>query len=200
VVCHKGITTNSILGEALKISIIKTNNFKPWTQHDARIIAVNKSRGEKLICSDIDHILTKELIEFVLNSNYDVMKFQRRFGILDESGDLKTDRKTMIEYGADADRINRRGCRIPPPGNVFAITKKLLLYLESKTGRFWHTLKRMARNSKIKFCRTDDRPLIYMFPVGRYCGGIDADPLGLFHGLSRKTEEYRDAERRAGAR
>ena len=184
----------------MKISIIRTNNFKPWTQHYARIIAVNKSKGEKLICLDIDHIITKKLIEFVLSSDYDVMKFQRKFGILDECGVLKTDRKTMMEYGASADRINKRGCRIPPPGNVFAITKKLFLYLENKSGRFWHTLKRMARNGKIEFCKTDERPLVYMFPVGRYCGGIDADPLNLFHGLSRKAKEYNDAERQAGAR
>jgi hypothetical protein len=184
----------------LKISIIKTNNFKPWTQHYARIIAVNKSKGERLICLDIDHIATRKLIEFVLNSDYDVMKFQRRFGILDESGDLKTDRKTIIEYGVDADRINRRGCRIPPPGNVFAITKKLFLYLESQSGRFWHILKRMARAGKINFCKTNERPLVYMFPVGRYCGSMDADPLNLFHGLSRNTEGYQDAERQCGAR
>jgi len=184
----------------LRISIIKTNNFNPWTQHYARMIAVNKSNGERLICLDIDHIVTKKLIEFVLNSNYDVMKFQRRFGILDECGDLKTDRKTMIEYGAIVDRIKRRGCKIPPPGNVFAITKKLLLYLDGKSGRFWHTLKRMAKTGKIKFCKTNERPLVYMFPVGRYCGGIDADPLNLFHGLSRKAVEYKYAERQAGAR
>jgi len=200
VVCHKGISTHGILGEAIKISIIKTNNFNPWTQHYARIVAVNKAMGDKLICLDIDHIITEKLIKFVLNSDYDVMKFQRRLGILDEYGNLKTDRKTMIEYGADADRINRRGCRIPPPGNVFAITKKLLLHLESKVGRFWHTLKQMARKGNIKFCKTDERPLVYMFPVGRYCGGIDADPLGLFHKLSRELGEYKDAERQAGAR
>ena len=184
----------------MKISLIKTNNFNPWTQHYARMIAVNKSNGERLICLDIDHIVTEKLIKFVLNSDYDVMKFQRRLGILDECGNLKTDRKTIIEYGAESGRINRHGCRIPPPGNVFAITKKLLLYLENKGGKFWHTLRRMAKNGKIKFCKTDERPLVYMFPVGRYCGGIDADPLGLFHGLSRKAKEYRDAERQAGAR
>jgi len=184
----------------LKISLIRTNNFKPWTQHYARIIAVNKARGDKLICLDIDHIITKKLIEFVLSSDYDVMKFQRKFGILDECGVLKTDRKTMIEYGASADRIKRRGCRISPPGNVFAITKKLLLYMEGKSGRFWHMLKRMARAGGINFCKTNERPLIYMFPVGRYCGDIDADPVGLFHGLSRGAKEYKDAERQCGAR
>lgn len=184
----------------MKISIIKTNNFKPWTQHYARIIAINKARGEKLICSDIDHIITEKLIKFVLNSNYDVMKFQRRFGILDERGNLKTDRETMIDYGAEPGRINRRGCRIPPPGNVFAISKRLLVSTQNSIGRFWHILKKKAKSGEINFCKTDDRPLVYMFPVGRYCGDTDADPLGLFHGLSRSLKEYKDAERQCGAR
>jgi len=200
VVCHKRITTNCVLGEALNLSIIKTNNFKPWTQHYARIRGVEKAAGHKLICLDVDHILTKELIDSVLSSDCDVVKFKRRFGILDESGVLRTDRKTMVEYGVSKSRIKKRGCRIPPPGNVFAITKKLLLSLEGKNGRFWHVLKRKARIGKITFCQTDERPVIYMFPVGRYCGGIDADPLKLFHSLGRGTEEYRNAERQSGAR
>jgi len=113
---------------------------------------------------------------------------------------LKTDRETMIEYGATPDRINRRGCRIPPPGNVFAIKKDLLLSVEGEGGRFWHKLRHMARAGKIYFCKTGERPVVYMFPVGRYCGDIDADPLNLFHGLSRKAKEYKDAERQSGAR
>jgi len=184
----------------LKISIIKTNNFNPWTQHYAREIAVKKAAGDKLVCLDIDHIVTKELLEFVLNSDYDVMKFQRRFGILDEEGNLRTDKKTMIKYGVLEDRINRRGCRIPPPGNVFAISKKLLLSVEGRIGKFWHILKKMARKGKINFCKTNERPLVYMFPVGRYCGDVDADPLNLFHTLSRKMGEYQEAEKYVGAR
>ena len=184
----------------MKLSIIRTNNFKPWTQHKARKIAVEKAAGDMLVCLDVDHIVTKELLTFVLSSGYDVIKFQRRFGILDKDGVLQTDGKTMIEYGASEKRINRRGCRIPPPGNVFAISKKLLLSLEKKTGRFWHILKRMRRKGEVNFCKTEERPFVYMFPVGRYCGDMDADPLNLFHNLSRKMEEYGNAEKECGAR
>lgn len=182
----------------MKISIIKTNNFNSWTQHHARNIAVRECNGSKLVLLDIDHIVTRQLIEFVLNSDYDVIKFQRRFGILDEDGILRTDRKTMIKYGALESRIKSRGCRIPPPGNLFAIKKDLLL--STKGGIFWHKLRKLGRQGEINFCKTDERPLVYMFPVGRYCGDVDSDPLNLFHGLSRKTKEYKDAERQSGAR
>lgn len=188
------------MGETLKLSIIKTNNFSPWTQHYAREIAVEQAKGEKLICLDVDHIVTKELVDFVKKTDADVIKFQRRFGILDKEGNLQTNRKTMIRYGALETRINKRGCRIPPPGNVFAISKSVLLSIKGKSGRFWHILKRMAKDGKIKFCKTEERPVVYMFPSGRYCGDIDADPLNLFHGLSRKMGEYQDAETYIGAR
>jgi len=140
----------------LRLSIIKTNNFNPWTQHYAREMAVEQAKGDKLVCLDVDHIVTKELLEFVINTDADVVKFQRRLGILDKNGDLKTDKKTMIRYGALESRIKKHGCRISPPGNVFAISKSLLLSIEGKAGRFWHTLKRMARNGEIKFCKTEE--------------------------------------------
>jgi len=179
---------------------MKTNNFNPWTQHQARDIAITKMSGNKLISLDADHIATKKLIEFVLNCKYDVIKFQRKFGILDENGDLQTDKQTMIKYGVLKSRIKRRGCRLPPPGNVFAITKKLFLFVREKVGKFWHILRKMERKGEVKFCKTDERPIVYMFPNGRYCGDEDADPLNLFHGLSRKTKGYQDAEQECGAR
>ena len=180
--------------------MLRTGNFNPWTEHQAREMAVERAAGEKLICLDVDHIVTRELVDFVLSSDCDVMKFQRRFGILDEGGVLQTDRETMMEYGALPSRIKRRGCRIPPPGNVFAIAKGLLQSLQGKPGRFWHKLRKMARAGEVRFCATEERPVVYMFPNGRYCGDVDADPMGLFHGLSRKGKEYKDAEAYIGAR
>ena len=184
----------------MRISIIRTNNFNPWTQHFAREIAVGKAKGKKLICLDVDHIATKKLIDFVLKSDADVMKFRRRLGILDENGMLQTGRKTMMKYGTSKSRIKGHGCKLSPPGNVFAISKKLLLSTQNKGGKFWHILRKMAKMGEISFCKTDERPLVYMFPVGRYCGDVDADPLNLFHGLSRKGKEYEDAEKYIGAR
>jgi hypothetical protein len=32
-----------------------------------------------------------------------------------------------------------------------------------------------------------ERPTIYMFPNGQFCGDVDANPFDLFHTLSRKT-------------
>jgi len=184
----------------MKLSIIKTNNFNSWTQHKARDMGIKKAVGNKLISLDIDHIATKQLLEFVLNCDYDVVKFRRKLGILDENGDLQINRKIMVKYGALKANIAKHGRKIPPPGNVFAITKKLFLSTKKKSGKFWHIIKRMKKKGEIRFCKTDERPLVYMFPIGRYCGNVDADPLQLFHGLSRKTKEYQDAEKECGAR
>ncbi len=178
----------------------KTNNYEPWTEHIARHVGVLISSGEYLVCVDIDHIITKDLLEAVINTNCDVMKFRRRFGILNKYGQLKKDRATVIEYGAIADRVNRRGTKISPPGNCYMIRKDLYYSVVDNGKRFWHSLRKMEEQGRLTMCKTDDRPLIYAFPIGRYCGDTDADSLNLFHRLSRKMNAYKEAEKYAGAR
>ena len=34
-----------------------------------------------------------------------------------------------------------------------------------------------------------DRTTLWMFPNGQFCGDVDYNPFGLFHGLTRKTEQ-----------
>jgi hypothetical protein len=35
----------------------------------------------------------------------------------------------------------------------------------------------------------EHRPILYMFPNGKYCGDVDHNPFGLFHTLTRKTKQ-----------
>jgi hypothetical protein len=53
-----------------------------------------------------------------------------------------------------------------------------------------------------KLTESEYRPTIYMFPNGQFCGDVDYNPFGLFHNLSRKTNDnywYR-RQRRRGSR
>jgi hypothetical protein len=34
----------------------------------------------------------------------------------------------------------------------------------------------------------EDRPTLFMYPNGQFCGDVDFNPFGLFHKLSRKTD------------
>jgi hypothetical protein len=172
----------------MKVVLLRTGNTDPWTQHAARRRGIAKAASRKLLLIDVDHIATKLLIEQLLETDRDVMKFRRCLGILDAKGSLKTDRKTLADYGA-GEFLKRHGRRIHVPGNCFMMDKQLYLAIAGK-GRFWQTVRKLGKKGRINMYETDERPMIYAFPNGPFCGDFDADPLALFHGLSRRNAEY----------
>lgn len=177
------------------LTFYRTNDFRPWTQAKARMKGINLSTSDRLVCVDIDHIVTKELISFVMNSNYDFIKFRRKFAVLDEVGRLQADKETIMAYGVPAARINKRRLRVNPPGNCYAASKALLLRLTANHNnhkvRLQQLLNGLKRKNAVSICKANERPLIYVIPSGRFCGSLDANPFGLFHGLSREMEEYK---------
>jgi len=82
----------------VNFDIYRTNDERPWTEHIARNIGVGLAEGEYVILIDIDYILPKESIEYVLRFTGDRINFKRRFGVLDENGDIAHDKKTLKAY------------------------------------------------------------------------------------------------------
>jgi len=182
-------------------------NPAAWTQPAARNKGCRAARGEWLICTDIDHIVTKPLIDAVRDSGHDFIKFKREVAILDEQGNLIQTHKAVSEYGFEESRFQRRQFHIPPHTNSFAIRKELYFACggvsEMHCGSGQHPnreelplrrrIRARAREGKISVLTeetentTDERPTIYMIPNGRYCGAKDYNPFGLFHNLQRKT-------------
>lgn len=193
-----------------------TNNFSNWTQPAARNFGVKQATGKYVICTDIDHILSKELIEFVYNTDYDIVRFRREVGVLDENGDFTQDEDVLVSYGFQMQRIRDKGRGIAPHGNSYAFRRKLYLELGGVSERYVGTgkypnreevpLKRVChqleRDGKITILNGDGRPTIYMFPNGHYCGDINYNPFNLFHNTSRqrnigrKTNKQKRRERR----
>jgi glycosyltransferase involved in cell wall biosynthesis len=192
--------------ELKNFRIHATNDFRPWTQPIARNTGVKLARGEYVICTDIDHILTRKLIEEVLQTKDDVVQFKRQVGILDEHGDFDQRVETMKAWGFPQERIDRRGLKIVPHGNSYAMRRELFLkygggredrittYPNQEEVPLRGKIRRDARRGNITIAA--HRPTIYMFPVGRYIGGLDANPFGLFHSLSRI--EYLNEFKRGG--
>lgn len=179
-----------IEGSLKNLTIHATHDTRPWTQPIARNTGAKLARGEWLICTDIDHILTRPLIDFVLASDADVVRFKREAGVLDESGVLTQDRDALTAYGYET----HRGLAMNPHGNSYAIKRDLFLQLggsqqrtrypnrdEQKIKRGLHKL-----GDAVKVIKDDTRPTIYMIPNGRFCGSRDYNPFGLFHGLTRE--------------
>jgi len=170
--------------------IFSTNNFNDWTQPKARNFGVEKAQGEMVLCTDIDHIIPKETIDFVVDNDFDVVRFKRFVGTLDENGEFKDDFKTLREYG-----FNRNRKRISAHGNSYAIRRGLFLGLGGSRQKDTYPnrdevplkskIRKLARKGKIKVCGDEGRPKIYMVPNGRFCGEKNYNPFGLFHNLKR---------------
>jgi glycosyltransferase involved in cell wall biosynthesis len=179
------------LATNFRLRLLYTNNFMPWTQPEARNMGVRAAIGEYVICTDIDHILPRETIDTVLDTKYDVVRFKRFIGALDEHGIFTQDRNVLEQYGYSKER----GLRISAHGNSYAIKRELFLrlggsrqkdhYPNQDEAPLKRQLKRLAKQREITIIPDDDRPSIYMIPNGRYAGDKDANPFGLFHELKR---------------
>jgi len=174
------------------LKIYETNDKRPWTQPAARNFGVKQAKGEYVLCTDIDHIIPRETIDFLLSDHgYDVVRFRRECGILDESGNFTQDMDVMHEWGL----LPERGLRLPPHGNSYCMRRGLFLGLGGSRQKDVYPnrdevplksqLKRLEKKGKISILQDQAKPFIYMFPNGRYCGDKDYNPFGLFHNLKR---------------
>lgn len=174
-------------------AIYPTNDFRPWTQPLARNMGARLAHGEYIICTDIDHIITRDLIETVRNTTYDVVKFRRELGVLTEESKFTQDHAELVKYGIPEERTKMR---LPAHGNSYAIKRELFLNLGGSQQKekypnqdelpLKHKIKKLRAAGEITVIPDEERPVIYMIPNGRFCGDKDYNPFNLFHNLSRK--------------
>lgn len=186
-------------------NIYRYDNPAEWTQPAARNFGVKQAKGERIIVTDIDHIVTRELIEYVLSRpDIDFMKFKREVAILNKDGELVQNYDAVRAYGYEKRRYRKNGFHIAPHTNSFAIRRDLYLELGGVSEKFVGTgkypnreevnirgkLNGLRNEGKITILDADTegdpRPTLYMIPNGRFCGDDDFNPFGLFHTLSRK--------------
>jgi glycosyltransferase involved in cell wall biosynthesis len=179
-------------------AIHSTNDTRAWTVEAARNMGARLAKGEYVLMTDLDYIITQRAIEESLTITKDKMRFKREFGVLDDEGRLTQDHTVLRKYGLLEERFRRKGTRLPPHPNNFVMRKTTFFelggYLEDRVevpypngadGEFkrrWHKAL-MANRATME----DHRPMLYMFPNGQFCGDVDYNPFNLFHGLSRKS-------------
>lgn len=173
----------------LPVQIHRTNDTRPWTWALARNAGAELAQGVYLLMFDLDHIITRELLDFVVSQDAPKIHFSRRFGVLDESGELHTDLKTLKDWGLLGERT-----RIESHHNSFAMKRMVFQelggyrtdligkpYPQGEDSDFYNKWKATGIPSV-------EGPTLYVFPTGRFCGDVDHDEHGLFHSLSRKSK------------
>lgn len=178
------------------LTILKTNDKRPWTQGLARNMGAKHAKGEYLLMTDIDHILPRPVIDAAYNFTGDKMVFHRSIAVLDEDGNLTQDIEVLKQYGYDPNRSRKLSAG--SHGNTFAIRKALFHELGGYNPRRcyygYHAPVRMGEDcyfnsawkiySRANGLRNTTGPEIYIFPVGRFNISGDSNPMGLFHQLS----------------
>jgi len=179
---------------SLPVRIHRTNDTRPWTWALARNAGARLAKGEYLLMFDVDHIVPRESLDFVRRFTGLKVQFIREFGVLEENGRVTQSRDTLARYGWLGGAL-----RVGPLPNNFAMRKdlywKLGGYREDRVGlpypqgedRSWRSRWRTYQK-KTGAAVCPHRPLMYVFPNGKWCGDVDHNPMGLFHNLSRKTE------------
>ena len=98
-------------GSSPKISIASPTNFtvsvihipphpEKWTQPRARNVGTKHTNTEFLLFTDIDHILTPEVLASANTFGGDKLRFFRKTGALDVNGKLLTTKEDLIQFGA----------------------------------------------------------------------------------------------------
>ncbi len=188
----------------LRLTLHRSNDFRPWTWAVARNTGAKLAKGEYFIMADLDHIISKEFIDATLAFKGDHIRINREFAVLDENGNLTQDREILEQYGLPKDKP----LKFNPHRNQFAIHKDLYWklggyredlvgkpYPQREDGDFAKQWRLLYEKGEIRdyddLVGYDKRPILYMFPNGKYCGDVDHNPFGLFHNLTRKTEKNR---------
>jgi glycosyltransferase involved in cell wall biosynthesis len=197
-----GSTPPIEINSTLPIILHHTNDFREWTWPVARNTGAKIAKGEYFIMVDLDHIISREFIDIVRNFTGDHVRINREFAVLDEDGNLTQDREVLEAYGLP----KHYDTKFNPHRNQFAIHKDLYWklggfredrigkpYPQREDGDFARQWRLLYEKGEIRdyddLVGYDKRPILYMFPNGKYCGDVDHNPFGLFHTLSRKTEK-----------
>lgn len=189
-------------------TLIHTHDYRAWTWPLARNRGAKKAKGDYLLMVDLDHIISRGFIDCVRNSDVDHIRVNREFAVLDSAGNLTQDRATLLAYGLTPERLDTKGVKFTPHRNQFAMHKDLYWklggfredrigkpYPQREDGDFAKKWRQMYEKGEIRdfddVVGYEHRPILYMFPNGKYCGDVDHNPFGLFHTLTRKTDKNR---------
>src|SRR5512146_274149 len=178
--------------------LLQTKDFRRWTQGLARMKGIAESTGEYILCTDIDHIVSREAVEAAFEVNCDKMVFPRRFAILDERGNLIRNLPMLLDWGLNPKAIRDEYLSDGVHGNTWLMKRTVFdelggydlkrcnsgTHLQGEDREFnkrWAVAQRAG-----KYRAQESGPPIYFFPMGKYHVNGDENPFGLFHTMKKE--------------
>jgi glycosyltransferase involved in cell wall biosynthesis/predicted O-methyltransferase YrrM len=171
------------IGPGFDLTVHATHDRRPWTQPRARNAGAALARTDWLLFFDIDHILTKELIQACLSFTGDKMHWARRPAVLDADGWIVTERDVLIGHGMTED-----GPSVHP--NSFLIRKALFELMCGYDERFCGRYGGDDIDFNNRYGRLCAGGLARPAEVkgeGYYYPDPGRDVEGMFHHLARQT-------------
>jgi predicted glycosyltransferase involved in capsule biosynthesis len=169
--------------------IIKTRDKRPWTQPRARNIGGMRAKGDMLVFTDIDHVLSENCLLHAENADADMLRFVRHYGVLDEQGNVLTDWQTIEGYfGELAKREPIKSCHF----NTFAVSRRLWKqsggYDEKYCGKYGGDDKEF--HGRVKEIVTEkgyivkhEQAEMWVYP------DVRVDKYDMFHNLKRRSKQ-----------
>jgi len=169
------------------LRVIHTKDDTPWSQPRARNIGAFIAKGEYLLMTDVDHIITPEAISDCDNFTGDKLRFSRGRAFLDEFGALKKSEAEIREWGIRETEIGK----VDEHYNTFCIRRDIHVnlmhgYDDRFCGKYGSDdtdysdrYGVLFREGKVK--RSEKlKSMIYVFPDPKH------DRKHIFHDLRRK--------------
>ena len=186
---------NYIVDPWFNFKLLETYDKRKWTQGLARMKGIDAAKGEYILCTDLDHIISREAFDFSLDFNGDKAIFRRRFAYLDENGILIRDRFRLIDWGLNPKAIRDDDLSDGVHGNTWLLRRDIFYqlggyslprcnsgsHLQGEDRSFNKKYNVAVREGKVE--KQVMGPPIYFFPSGRYHVSGDDNPHGLWHKL-----------------
>jgi predicted glycosyltransferase involved in capsule biosynthesis len=172
----------------LNLIIHATDDERKWSQPCARNAGAKIANSDRLLMTDIDHVLSKESLLFCMESDEDKVMFPRQWAILDHLGYINQNPTALYEYGLPQAIYEQRRLNGGMHHNTFMIKKSLFRklggYNESFCGKyggddtdFSYRYSQLHQKGEAK--RHVLGPSIYVFP------DPNRDVKKIFHNLRR---------------